>query len=151
MINDIKLNDFLGCIIFFSPWVSTYLLHLVFITVHNADTKDQLLCVIIIEDAIQIIAKTWWEQWCTMKENLFNCFLVSFHVQFFAQKELLAYSSSWRLLINTLYKQGRGRGSRRCLRGKKEALAWQALGPGFGEFQYPCKGQVQCWGRGGES
>lgn len=62
MINDIKLNDFLGCIIFFSPWVSTYLLHLVFITVHNADTKDQLLCVIIIEDAIQIIAKTWWEQ-----------------------------------------------------------------------------------------
>lgn len=47
---------------FFSPWVPTYLLHLVFITVHNADTKDQLLCVIIIEDAIQIIAKTWWKQ-----------------------------------------------------------------------------------------
>lgn len=61
MINDIELNDSLGCIIF-SPWVLTYLLHLVFITVHNADTKDQLLCVIIIEDAIQIITKTWWEQ-----------------------------------------------------------------------------------------
>lgn len=36
-----------------------YLLHFVFITVHNADTEYQLLCIIIIKDAIQVIAKTW--------------------------------------------------------------------------------------------
>lgn len=37
-----------------------YLLHLVFITVHDADAEHQLFCIIIIKDAIQIIAKTWW-------------------------------------------------------------------------------------------
>lgn len=39
---------------------SRYLLHLVFITVHDADTEHQLLCIIIIKDAIQVVTKTWW-------------------------------------------------------------------------------------------
>lgn len=39
---------------------ANYLLHLVLITVHDADAEHELLCIIIIKDAVQVIAKAWW-------------------------------------------------------------------------------------------
>lgn len=58
----------------------TYLLHLVFVTVHNTDTEHQLLCIIIIKNAIQVITKTWWRGGATrslsiglVPQSLFIC------------------------------------------------------------------------------
>lgn len=40
---------------------TTDLLELVFVTVHNSNSQDKLLGVVVVEDAVEVVPETWKE------------------------------------------------------------------------------------------